>query len=134
MHQLQFKNKAYPTIEISKKRITIGRDSTNVVVLEEEQVSALPDPVPRGQQQVNIDAGADGVNRHHRIARRFVVVTPDAEHQESQTTELGVFLGSNDRAQYLRELHGCTRNITSCRRRVCDPAESSCRRPCGGAQ
>ena len=45
-----------------------------VVVLEEEQVSALPEPVPLGQQNVNIATGP--VDTTHDIRIRTVVVDP----------------------------------------------------------
>jgi N-acetylmuramoyl-L-alanine amidase len=47
-----------------------------VLVLEEEQVSALPDPVPRGHARVNIDQGP--LNVTHDIQVRTVVI--DAGH------------------------------------------------------
>lgn len=49
-----------------------GRDI--VLVLEEEQVSALPAPVPFGRQKVNIDQGPLDVTRE--ISVRTVVVDP----------------------------------------------------------
>lgn len=45
-----------------------------VLVLEEEQVSALPDPIPRGHARVNIDQGLVDVT--HDIRVRTVVVDP----------------------------------------------------------
>jgi len=45
-----------------------------VLVLEEEQVSALPDPIPRGRAQVNIDQGLLDVT--HDIRVRTVVIDP----------------------------------------------------------
>jgi N-acetylmuramoyl-L-alanine amidase len=49
-----------------------GRDI--VLVLEEEQVSALPSPVPRGRQNVNIDEGPVDVTRDIQV--RTVVIDP----------------------------------------------------------
>ena len=45
-----------------------------VLVLEEEQVAALPPPVPRGHETVNIEQGPQDVTR--RITVRTVVVDP----------------------------------------------------------
>ncbi len=45
-----------------------------VVVLEEEQVSAMPDPVPRGHANVNIDQGPVDVT--NRIEVQTVVIDP----------------------------------------------------------
>ena len=45
-----------------------------VLVLEEEQVSALPDPVPLGQQTVHVDTGP--IDATHELSIHTVVIDP----------------------------------------------------------
>ncbi len=53
---------------------TTDEGKSIVLVLEEEQVSALPEPIPRGRAHMNIEHGLVDVT--HRIEVRTVVVDP----------------------------------------------------------
>jgi N-acetylmuramoyl-L-alanine amidase len=60
-----------------------------VVVLEEEQISAMPDPVPRGHASVNIDQGPVDVT--NRIDIQTVVIDPGhGGHDVGAVSERGI--------------------------------------------
>ncbi|MCP4574405.1 MAG: hypothetical protein GY838_18805 [bacterium] len=60
-----------------------------VIVLEEEQVSSLPSPVPRGEARVNIDEGPRDVT--HEMRLRTVVIDPGhGGHDVGAVGRLGI--------------------------------------------